>query len=163
MTVIETQKDADALTLTFVAEFEAPRERVWQLWADPRQLERWWGPPGYPATFEKYDFEPGGEADYYMTTPEGEKPRGWWRMLAIDPPSRLEFEYGFSNDDGTKAPGDPARGIVTFEERDGVTRMTTLNRFPSAGEYAESMEMGMEEGMRQAMGQIDDLLAEVPS
>jgi uncharacterized protein YndB with AHSA1/START domain len=163
MTVIESNKDVDALTLTLVAEFAAPRERVWQLWSDPRQLERWWGPPGYPATFETYEFEPGGEAAYYMTTPEGERPRGWWRILAIDPPRRLEFEDGFANDDGSKAPGDPARGIVTFEERDGVTRMTALTQFVSAQQLEEVMAMGMEEGMREAMGQMDALLAEVRS
>ena len=47
MTVTAVRKDAEALTLTLDAEFEAPAERVWQLWADPRQLERWWGPPTY--------------------------------------------------------------------------------------------------------------------
>ena len=48
MTVIDVQKDTTALTLTFVAEFDAPVDRVWQLWADPRKLERWWGPPEWP-------------------------------------------------------------------------------------------------------------------
>ncbi len=41
MTVVSTHKDAEALTLTFVAEFDAGVERVWQVWQDPRQLERW--------------------------------------------------------------------------------------------------------------------------
>ena len=89
MTVTSSQKDLQALTLTFVAEFDAPVERVWQVWADPRQLERWWGPPTYPATFEQHDFVEGGHASYDMTTPDGEKPRGWWRFTAIEPPRRL--------------------------------------------------------------------------
>src|SRR5438552_4195131 len=50
MTVIAVDRDLAALTLTIVSEFGAPVERVWQVWADPRQLERWWGPPNYPAT-----------------------------------------------------------------------------------------------------------------
>ncbi len=50
MTVTTVDTDLDARTLTLVAEFDAPVERVWELWADPRKLERWWGPPGYPAT-----------------------------------------------------------------------------------------------------------------
>ena len=53
MTVTAVRKDPDTLTMTLDAEFEAPPERVWQLWADPRQLERWWGPPTYPATFTR--------------------------------------------------------------------------------------------------------------
>jgi uncharacterized protein YndB with AHSA1/START domain len=44
MTVTSVRKDPQTLTLTLEAEFEALPERVWQLWADPRQLERWWGP-----------------------------------------------------------------------------------------------------------------------
>ena len=52
MTVTNVTKDTEALTLTLDAEFAAPPERVWQLWADPRQLERWWGPPAYPATMD---------------------------------------------------------------------------------------------------------------
>ncbi len=45
MTVISSHKDPEALTLTIVAEFNAGAERLWQVWEDPRQLERWWGPP----------------------------------------------------------------------------------------------------------------------
>lgn len=48
MTVTSSHKDPDALTMTITAEFDAPVERVWQLWENPRQLERWWGPPSYP-------------------------------------------------------------------------------------------------------------------
>src|SRR6478752_8993080 len=106
MTVIDTQKDVDALTLTVVAEFDAPRERVWGLWSDARRLERWWGPPGWPATFSALEFEPGGRASYYMTGPEGDQYYGWWRILAVQEPSRLEFEDGFADPDGTPQPGD---------------------------------------------------------
>ncbi|MEJ7695518.1 MAG: SRPBCC domain-containing protein [Candidatus Limnocylindrales bacterium] len=47
MTVTAVRKDPEDLTLTITAQFDASPERVWQLWADPRQLERWWGPPTY--------------------------------------------------------------------------------------------------------------------
>lgn len=76
MTVVSVTKDVDALTLTFVAEFAASVERVWQVWEDPRKLERWWGPPTWPATFERHDFVVGGRSRYHMTGPEGEKSRG---------------------------------------------------------------------------------------
>ena len=42
MTVTSIEKDLDALTMTVNAEFDAAVERTWQLWSDPRQLERWW-------------------------------------------------------------------------------------------------------------------------
>ena len=54
MSVTSVDTDYDNLTTTLVADFDAPIDEVWQLWADPRKLERWWGPPTYPATFEKH-------------------------------------------------------------------------------------------------------------
>src|SRR3954452_11538029 len=44
-----------------IAEILAEEGRVWNLWEDPRKLERWSGPPCYPATFTRYEFEPGGQ------------------------------------------------------------------------------------------------------
>ena len=75
MTVTAVRKDPEALTMTVDAEFDASPERVWQLWADPRQLERWWGPPTYPATFTAHDLAPGGRVEYHMTGPEGDQPQ----------------------------------------------------------------------------------------
>ena len=78
MPVISTTPDRENLALTIVAEFPATPERIWQIWEDPRQLEKWWGPPTYPATFGQHDFHEGGEARYFMTSPEGEKFNGHW-------------------------------------------------------------------------------------
>ena len=51
---------------------------------------------------------------------------------------------------------------MTLEAADGKTRMTTLTTFASTEQLERMQEMGMEEGMREAMGQIDAILAEVP-
>ena len=160
MPVLSTEIDRDALTMTFVAEFDGGIERVWQLWEDPRQLERWWGPPTWPATFVRHDFTEGGESRYYMTGPEGEKAPGWWKTTRIDAPRRLEFDDGFSNDDGEPAPGEPVKGVVTLDEIDAGTRLTVVTTFVSPEQLDEMLKMGMEEGMREAMGQIDGLLAD---
>ena len=42
MPVTNVSHDIDALTLTITAEFAAPRARIWQIYADPRQLEKIW-------------------------------------------------------------------------------------------------------------------------
>jgi uncharacterized protein YndB with AHSA1/START domain len=161
MTVIETQKEVDTLTLTFVSEFEASVERVWRLWEDPRQLERWWGPPTWPATFSRHEFVDGGEARYAMTGPDGEKAPGWWRFLAIDPPRSIRFDDGFAREDGEPDLTMPViAGTVTFEDLGGSTRMTITSTFTSAEQYEQTMEMGMEDGMRLALGQIEGILAE---
>ncbi len=83
MTVTDVRKDTDTLTMTLDAEFDASPERVWELWADPRQLERWWGPPNYPATFTKHALAPGSRVEYHMTTPEGDQPKGFWDIVEV--------------------------------------------------------------------------------
>ena len=162
MTVTAVQKDPDALTMTITAEFDASADRVWQLWADPRQLERWWGPPTYPATFTRHDLAPGSRVEYHMTGPEGDQPRGYWDVLETDPPHRLVYRDGFANDDGTPNDALPRNeGRVTIEEIDeGRTRMSIESRFPSHEAMEQVLAMGMEEGITEAVGQIDAILAE---
>jgi uncharacterized protein YndB with AHSA1/START domain len=162
MTVTNVAKDREALTLTLDAEFAASPERVWQLWADPRQLERWWGPPNYPATFTALDLRPGTRAAYYMTTPEGDTPGGYWDILEVDPPNRIHVRDGFANADGSPNT-DMGTGemFITIESLgDGKTRMSIQNVFPDAATMEQLLEMGQEEGMTEAVGQIDAILAE---
>jgi uncharacterized protein YndB with AHSA1/START domain len=163
MTVISSTKNPEALSFILVAEFDADVKRVWQIWEDPRQLERWWGPPTWPATFEQFDFETGGEVSYYMTGPDGETARGWWRITAIDAPKRLSFDDGFADDNGepVEAMG-ITHGTVNLEaiENGGRTRMTITSKFESEEQMNKMIEMGMEDGMKEAAGQIDALLAE---
>jgi len=160
MTVLSTSKDTDALTMTIDADFTAPPARVWQVWSDPRQLERWWGPPTWPATFVEHDFVVGGGARYYMTGPDGEKSHGRWRFVAIGEPHSLEFENFFADDAGEIDPSQPATVIsAVLRETPEGTRMSITTRFPGVSEMQWMVDMGMAEGMGAAMGQIDAILA----
>jgi uncharacterized protein YndB with AHSA1/START domain len=159
MSVTSVDKDLDNLTLTLVADFDAPVERVWQLWADPRQLERWWGPPTHPATVAEHDLTPGGTVTYFMTGPEGDKYHGWWRVTAVDPPRSLEFIDGFADQDGRPVDDMPTSTVrMRLTERDGGTRMELRSVFDSREEMDRLMDMGAAEGLRQAVGQMDALL-----
>jgi hypothetical protein len=72
------------------------------------------------------------------------------------------FRDGFANDDGspnTDLPRTTAR--VTIEEiGSGRTRMSIESRFPSAEAMEQVLALGAEEGLKQAIGQIDAILAE---
>lgn len=162
MTVTAVHKDPAARTLTLTAEFDATPARVWDLWADPRQLERWWGPPTYPATFTAHDLAPGSRVEYHMTGPEGDQPRGYWDILEAVAPHRLLVRDGFANDDGTPNEEMPVGEMeVTIESIEaGRTRMSIESRFPSVEAMEQLVAMGMEEGLTQAVGQIDAILAE---
>lgn len=157
MSVTSLTKDYD--TLTLIADFSAPIERVWQLWADPRQLERWWGPPAFPASVEQHDFTVGGCVTYVMTGPDGDAYRGWWRIHTVEPPRFLEFVDGFANSDGTPNADMPlTRSRVRLTEQVDGTRMALESTFDSHADMEQLVTMGMAEGLQQAVGQMDALL-----
>jgi uncharacterized protein YndB with AHSA1/START domain len=162
MTVTAVRKDPERLTMTLDAEFDVPPERVWQLWADPRQLERWWGPPTYPATVTAHDLRSGGRVEYHMTGPDGDQPKGYWEIVQADEPNRLVFRDGFAEADGTPNTDMPVNEVdVTIAALgDGRTRMSIASIFPDTAAMEQILAMGMEEGLKQAVGQIDAILAE---
>ena len=163
MPVVDIRKDPQALTMTVVAQFAAPVARVWAAYADARQIERFWGPPEWPATFERHDFKVGGRSEYTMNGPNGQKSRGYWEFVSIEEPRAFEVKDGFRGEDGKPDANMPSMQMrFTFEPHDGGTRMTTVTTFPSLQALEQLLEMGMEEGMKAAMAQIDGVLAEAP-
>jgi uncharacterized protein YndB with AHSA1/START domain len=162
MTVTDVRKDLERATMTVITEFDAPVGRVWQLWADPRQLERWWGPPTYPATVTDHDLSPGGLVRYHMTGPEGDQPAGLWRVLEVEAPHRLKVEDLFADEYGEPNLDMPVSTmeVVLVERPQGGTRMTIESRFASTEAMAQLVAMGVEEGMMAALGQIEAILLE---
>ncbi|MBI3256348.1 MAG: SRPBCC domain-containing protein [Actinobacteria bacterium] len=160
MSVTRVDKDPNALTMTITAAFDAPVGAVWQMWENPRRLERWWGPPTYPATVVDHDLIPGGRVTYFMTGPEGDRYSGWWLVIAVDAPHRLEFEDGFADDDGNPDPDMPVTmtRVVLTEQANGGTLMAIASTFPSTEAMEQIIAMGAEEGMTLALDQIDGLL-----
>lgn len=164
MPLTSVEKDLDALTMTVVADFPVPVRRLWDAYVDPRQIEKFWGPPGWPATFTRHDVAPGGRSDYYMTGPDGERSGGYWEFLAVEPGRSFEVRDGFVGADGEPNPELPSmRMVYLFEETGGGSRLTTTTHFPSLEALEELLSMGMEEGLTGAMGQIDDVVADLSS
>jgi len=161
MPITSVTSDPAALTLTVVADYNVPVERLWAAYADPRQLERFWGPAEWPATFTRHDMAVGGWSHYHMTGPDGTVSRGWWRYLAVDPLRTIEVEDGFANEAGEPNLDMPSmRMIFAFTSTPTGSRFESTTYFNSLDEMEKLVEMGMLEGMRSAMGQIDGVLAE---
>jgi uncharacterized protein YndB with AHSA1/START domain len=161
MPVTDVTHDLDTRTLTITAEFAAPVERIWQIYADPRQLEQVFGPPTYPATFVEHALTPGGRAHYFMTSPEGEKFYGWWNVTAVDEPRSFTFDDGFATDDSF-APNEElpvSQNVFSFEPTDSGTRATYTSTYDSAEALQKVLEMGVVEGASSAIDQIDMLVA----
>lgn len=160
---IEITKDLEAGVLTVTEEYRAPVEAVWQLWADPRKFERWWGPPMFPATVTEHGLHAGGEVKYHLTGPEGEEHHGYWRVLAVEPPHVLEIEDSFADENGVPNPEMPSSTmrVELTDLGDGRTRMQVVSNYPDVAQLEQVISMGIEEGLKGAMSQIDAILAEI--
>ena len=154
MPITSVVKEPETLSITLVADFPVPQQRLWNAFADARQLERFWGPPFAPATFTHHDFRVGGRAEYFLTLPDGKKWTGSWKFTAVYPISSFEAEDG---DDNALDPNGPATMTFTFETTRAGSRMTNVTRFSSLAAL-EQTAPGMEEGLRAALPQLDALL-----
>lgn len=162
MPVTEVVTDAENLTMTVIADLAAPIERVWSAYTDPEQLNRFWGPPGWPATFTTWDPKVGGRAVYSMHGPRGEKSSGAWEFLAIEAPHRFDVIDAFVDDDGNPLEGFPAmRMTFTFESTPEGTRMVNTSYFDSLDALEQLVSMGAIEGTKMAMAQLDAVLQDL--
>ncbi len=162
MPVTDLVTDAEDLTLTITADFAAPIERVWQVYSDPEQLSRFWGPPMWPATFWYFDQQVGGFANYTMHGPRGETASGRWEFLKINEPTSFEVLDCFTDDEGN--PSDelpPMRMTFEFTPTGTGTRMVSKTYFVSIEALEAGIAMGMIEGTGQAMAQIDAVLQDL--
>ncbi len=156
MPLTSVTKDAAKLILTVVGDFPVSQQRLWDAFADPRQLERFWGPPFAPATFTHHDFKVGGRAEYFLALPDGGRWSGSWKFTAVNPISSFEAHDG---EDNAEDENMPAGMKFTFEATPTGSRMTIVTRFSSV-EAMEQTIPGMEQGLRAAMPQLDAVLAE---
>ncbi|WP_299558100.1 SRPBCC domain-containing protein [uncultured Mycolicibacterium sp.] len=160
MPVIDVQHDLDNLTLTITARFAAPPQRVWQIYADPRQLEKVWGPPECPATVVEHDLRPGGRVSYYMTGPDGQRFGGFWEVTVVDEPHRLEFVDNFADGDLNPLPDLPvSTNVYTFAPDGDGTRAVYVGTYSSVEALQQVLAMGVIDGATAAINQIDDLVA----
>src|SRR4051794_25616045 len=156
---------ANELVITRV--FDAPRELVFQAFAEAERLAQWWGPKGFTIHVSRLDFRPGGIFHYRMAAPDGQDMWGRFAYREIVPPERIVWVNSFSDEAGnlTRPPfSDPwppeILNTVTLVEHDGKTTLT-LRGGPINATEAEraTFEAGFD-SMRQGFGGTWDQLAE---
>ncbi|WP_375386671.1 SRPBCC domain-containing protein [uncultured Microbacterium sp.] len=159
MPVTAVTTDPEALTMTLEAEFSAPVERLWSVFTDPEQLGRFWGPPGWPSTFTAFDFAVGAHANYFMTSPQGEKSGGRWEFIEIDAPRSFAVLDSFADETGAPIEGMPSmRMVLSFESTATGSKLVSTSHFTSAEALEQVVAMGAVEGSTMAMNQLDRVL-----
>jgi uncharacterized protein YndB with AHSA1/START domain len=174
MPVTSVTKDAESLTMTVVAEFGASVRRLWDAYLDPRQLERFWGPPTYPAVFTRHDGCVGGRSEYVMTGTDGDVVHGYWEWVAVDELKGFEVRDASPVPDYTTngqmpiaeaSPGGDGIGrmVFAFAATANGSRVTTTTYFDSLADLEHLVAMDMEQNMTAAINQMDAVLADLTS
>jgi uncharacterized protein YndB with AHSA1/START domain len=161
MTEIRVERDDANATLTLTSSWAVTPERLWGIWADPRLLERWWGPPTHPATVTEHDLTAGGRVAYFMTGPDGADFHGAWRVEQVSAPRHLRVIDEFVDEHGAVMDDLPATSMDVRISGDAVSStMELVSTFADAAAMEQVIGMGAIEGMRAAMSQIDAVLAD---
>jgi uncharacterized protein YndB with AHSA1/START domain len=147
-TVVERKSERE---LVVTRTFNGPARLVFEAWTKPEILKRWWVPKsiGMSLLSCEADVRVGGR--YRFEIGDGvSKPMAFFgKYIEVTPHSRLVW----SNDETDQG----AVTTVTFEEKNGSTLLTLRERYPSK-EALDAVITGMEGGMGESFGQLDELL-----
>ena len=158
------KSDPQTLTLTVSAELDASAERAWQLWADPRQFERWWGAPGYAAKTTAFDLRQGGKVEYHLSGPDGDTPNNVWNVVEADRPRLLVIRDALVDENDVPLDEGPTSFTIRFDPiADGKTRMSIESKFPSEHALEMALKMDMDKMLEWNLGQMQLVLADSPA
>ena len=152
--------------------FDAPIERVFEAWTDPRQMARWWGPHNFSNPVCELDARPGGAWRIVMRGPDGadHPAKGVYREVAqphrlvwtIDHSELSEQWHDLVNPNRDRSKAKPAYELIStisFEERDGQTTLTIRTQFESPDLRDAFLKIGMAEGWSQSLQRLEAILA----
>lgn len=163
MPVTNVTHDIDTRTIVITAEFAAPHDRVWEVYANPRQLEKDLGPTHFPGDLHRAQFRPRWQGHLLHDQPgRGEVLGGWWEMVSIDKPNGFTFKDGFADAANDLQPVESmpvSFNDYRFTDNDGTTTALFTSVYETAEALQQVLDMGVIEGASSAINQIDELLA----
>ena len=150
-------KNKSEITISRV--FDAPREKMWIAWTDPKEVKKWWGPKDFTAPEIKIDLKVGGIYLYCMHGAgfDGVVKDFWnvGKFTEIVQMNRIVATVSFADENGNPVPaahynmpGDwPVEVVatVTFEEVEADKTKLTVREVGIPGEVGEPARMGWEQ------------------
>jgi len=130
--------------------FDAPRERVFDVFTQPEHLQKWWGPKGFSVPISEFEARPGGKIFLGQRGPDGAMHYNAGVVREIERPSRLVFAIHFADADRRRVAPPAGTGLrdtwdaeivssVTFRAEGRRTRVTI--RVMRSGVTPEWIEM----------------------
>lgn len=133
--------------------FDVSRDKLVKAMSKKEYIEKWWTGPGYIVTVEEFDPREGGKWRYVQHKDGHDMAfYGVYHEYSED---RIVQTFEFS--------GLPERGHVIMEKMeltelpDGKTKLHVTQAFFSAADRDGMLQSGMEEGMNQTYGVLEEL------
>jgi uncharacterized protein YndB with AHSA1/START domain len=156
------EKDPSGKKLIVKRDFNGPLSKVWQAWTDSALLDRWWAPKPYRTETKSMRFAEGGRWLYAMVGPKGDKHWCKAEYQTIEPQKSITHLNAFSDEEGNTVSNPPAHQWKTdFESTPTGTRVTVVLTFDSGADLDTIIAMGFKEGFTAALGNLDEVLAEI--
>jgi uncharacterized protein YndB with AHSA1/START domain len=137
--------------------FNAPVEKVWDLWTNPERIMQWWGPDKFTCPEAAIDFRVGGVSRVCMVSSELGFAESYsiWQYTIIEPYRRIEYIQNLADKDGVKQnpvdlgmppdfPTDVMTTITLTPLEKDETRMTVLED-ADFGQISHFAQLGMEQ------------------
>ncbi|HEU5121237.1 MAG TPA: SRPBCC domain-containing protein [Candidatus Saccharimonadales bacterium] len=152
------------LVIEFVA--NGSRDKVWRMYTEKDEFEKWWGPEGWETTTKEFNFTPGGRIHYGMKCIDeqqgdwfGQTSWGVMEIQDIEPSKSFTYKDYFSDEQGILNKEMPALTVKNeFFDEDGKTKVVSTSLADSAEQIEDIMKMGMVEGFSSQLKKLDALL-----
>ena len=159
MTATQQSKETE---IVINREFTAPRQLVWDVWTQPKHIEKWFGPKGFDTRVEKFDFKVGGRATYVMVGPDGKEYPGTGVYREIVPIEKIvttdEFGEGFEE---SHPDMDLPQGMVTtalFDDLSDKTKLTLIISHPTVEDRKKHEAMGVVDGWNSSLDKANEYI-----
>ncbi|WP_283139008.1 SRPBCC family protein [Rhizohabitans arisaemae] len=163
MSAVYTDKNSQRLTASFGSHLWHEADRIWNLWANPRKLERWWV-PNNGVVVERHDLTPGGNVAYTVHTPDGKVRRGAWRVVSAVHQKSLVYIDGHANAEGTLDTSLPTVTyyldlvVISTSASYPQSRVTVHAVFDSAAQMQKALDTNYYENLRKLGEQMVSVL-----
>ena len=166
MTATTSTRTSDK-DIVITREFAAPRQLVWDVWTEPKHIERWFGPKGFTTRVDSLDFKVGGRAAYVMIDANGTEYPSTGVYQEIVPIEKIvttdEFGDGFEEIEAMKAVDLPSGMISTFlfDDLGERTKLTIITAHPTVEDREKHEAMGVVDGWNSSLDKMVEYLAEL--
>ncbi len=141
-------------TMVLQRVIRAPRSAVWAAWMNPETLPQWWGPKGFSCQTQRIDLRTGGEWVFDMVASDGTVFPNHHLYVEVRPEERIGYTLLWG-ENGPKH----ADAWASFEDRDGMTKVTLGMVFSTAAEFQQAKGFGAAELGLQTLGKLERFVA----